>query len=168
MMHIGQEWARGKIVPDLTAQGIPELTTKGEPGKASDNVIFMTPSPNSYFADNETNYINYDYISLNQELFDFYQGLIELRKNYSQLGSAKKEDIKILESANKKSLGVNIEDKIFGFVNADPKAKVTYDLPAGEYDIVVNNKAAGTKSLGVISGGKITINKSDVLILIKK
>ena len=63
---------------------------------------------------------------------------------------------------------VNIEDKIFGFVNADPKAKVTYDLPAGEYDIVVNNKAAGTKSLGVISGSKITINKSDVLILIKK
>lgn len=168
MMHIGQEWARGKIVLDLTAQGIPELTTKGEPGKASDNVIFMTPSPNSYFADNETNYINYDYISLNQELFDFYQGLIELRKNYSQLGSAKKENIKILESANKKSLGVNIENKIFGFVNADPKANVTYEIPAGEYDIVVNNKAAGTKSLGVISGGKITLNKSDVLILIKK
>ena len=168
MMHIGQEWARGKIVPDLTAQGIPELTTKGEPGKASDNVIFMTPSPNSYFADNETNYINYDYIALNQELFDFYQGLIILRKEFPQLGNAAKENVKILENANKKSLGVNIEDKIFGFVNADPKAKVTYEIPFGEYDIVVNASAAGTKSLGTISGGKITLNKSDVLILIKK
>lgn len=168
MMHIGQEWARGKIVPDLTAQGIPELTDKGEPGKASDNVIFMTPSPNSYFADNETNYINYDYISLNQDLFNFYQGLIALRNANPLLGNAKKEDIKILESANKKSLGVNISGKIFGFVNADPKAAVTYEIPAGEYDVVVNNKAAGVQSLGTVSGGKITIGKSDVLILTKK
>lgn len=168
MMHIGQEWARGKIVPDLTAQGIPELTTKGEPGKASDNVIFMTPSPNSYFADNETNYINYDYINLNQELFNFYQGLIALRNANPLLGNAKKEDIKILESANKKSLGVNIGEKIFGFVNADSKAAVTYEIPAGEYDIVVNGKTAGTQSLGTVSGGKITIGKSDVLILTKK
>lgn len=168
MMHIGQEWARGKIVPNLTAQGIPELTTKGEPGKASDNVIFMTPSPNSYFADNETNYINYDYISLNQELFNFYQGLIALRNANPLLGNAKKEDIKIIESANKKSLGVNIGGKILGFVNADSKAAVTYEIPEGEYDIVVNGKTAGTQSLGTVSGGKITIGKSDVLILTKK
>lgn len=168
MMHIGQEWARGKIVPDLTAQGIAELTTKGEPGKASDNVIFMTPSPNSYFADNETNYINYDYISLNQELFNFYQGLIALRNANPLLGNAKKEDIEILENANKKSLGVNIGGKIFGFVNANAKAAAVYEIPTGEYDIVVNSKAAGTQSLGTVSGGKITIGKSDVLILIKK
>ncbi|MCH5149458.1 MAG: hypothetical protein J1G30_02215 [Spirochaetales bacterium] len=168
MMHIGQEWARGKIVPDLTSQRIPEVTTKGEPGRASDNVIFMTPSPNSYFADNETNYINFDYISLNQELFNFYQGLISLRNANPLLGNAKKEDIKILENANKKSLGVNISGKIFGFVNADSKAAVTYEIPEGEYDIVVNGKAAGTQSLGTASGGKITIGKSDVLVLIKK
>lgn len=168
MIHLGQEWARGKIVPDLSKQGIPEVANKGEPGVGSDNVIFLTPTPNSYFADNDTNYINYDYIRLNQPLFDYYQGLIALRKAQPLLGQAKPEQIQILESQNKKSLGVVIAKKIIGLVNADPDQTVTYTIPEGKYDVVADKEKAGITPLREIQGGSITVEKSSSLILIKK
>ena len=167
MLHLGQEWARGKVTPDLTGK-YPEVTNKGEFGKSSDNLIYLTPTPNSYSADNDTNFINYNHIGLNQELFNYYQGLILLRKNESLLGNAKPEQIKILNNDNKNSLGVIIDDKILGFVNSDPEKSAKYSIPEGKYKIVVNDKTAGTKELGEINGGDIEIKPASGLVIIKK
>ncbi|HOF00105.1 MAG TPA: alpha-amylase family glycosyl hydrolase [Spirochaetota bacterium] len=167
MMHLGQEWARGKITPDLTGK-VPEVTNKGEFGKSSDNLIYLTPTPNSYSADNDTNFINFDNISLNQELFDYYKGLIQLRKSEKLLGNAKPEEVKILTNDNKNSLGVIIGDKIFGFVNSDVEKSAEYSIPEGAYKVVVDGKTAGIKAIKEISGGNITINPAEGMILIKK
>ncbi len=170
MLHLGQEWARGKITPDLSKLGIEELSTKGEPGSSSDNVISNTPTPNSYSADNNTNYINYDYIALNKNLWDYYKGLIDLRKSNTLLGTAKPEQVKILNNSNdnKNSLGVEIDKKIYGFVNSDITAEAKYTIPAGKYSVVVNKDAAGTKEIKEINGGEITVEKASSIILIKK
>lgn len=168
MLHLGQEWARGKITPDLSKRGIKEITDKGEIGSSSDNTIFMTPSQNSYSADNETNYINYDYISLNQELFDYYQGLIKLRKSESLLGNATPDQIKILNNDNKNSLGVIIGDKIIGLVNSDKEKTATYEIPQGVYKVVVDKNKAGTETIKEVSTNTITVEKGGSLILIRK
>lgn len=167
MMHLGQEWARGKVTPDLTGK-IQEVTNKGEFGKSSDNLIYLTPTPNSYSADNDTNFINFDNISLNQELFDYYKGLIQLRKSEKLLGNAKPEEVKILTNDNKNSLGVIIGDKIFGFVNSDVEKSAEYSIPEGTYKVMVDGKTAGIKAIKEVSGGNITINPAEGLVLIKK
>lgn len=167
MMHLGQEWARGKVTPDLTKYGIEELDNKGKLGSSSDNVVAFTPTPNSYSADNETNYINFDHIKLNQDLFNYYQGLIKLRKSESLLGNAKPEQVTILDNANKNSLGVIIGDKIIGLVNSDKTNKATYTIPTGKYKVVADKNKAGTDTIREVNGGEIIVEEASSIILIK-
>lgn len=168
MIHLGQEWARSKVTPDLKGE-VPEVIV-GDLGKSSDNVVYLTQTPNSYSADNDTNYINFDYIQYNQDLFDYYQGLIALRKAQPLLGRGDPEKINILRSKNKNnsSLGVEIEGSVYGFVNSNPKDTATFTIPEGSYDIMANKDSAGTKSLGTMNGGEITVDKAASLILVKK
>ncbi len=78
MIHSGQEFARSKIIP----QNIPEK----DPHKG---II----DHNSYEKDNETNYINYNQVKINQDLFNYYKGLIELRKKYEAFRRADYSDV---------------------------------------------------------------------------
>ena len=41
--------------------------------------------PNSYNKDNETNWVNWNELSQNQDLVNFYKALIQIRKEYPQL-----------------------------------------------------------------------------------
>lgn len=168
MLHIGQEWARGKITPDLTGV-YPELTTKGPVGLTSDNLVYLTPAPNSYSADNETNWINFDYAQLNQSLIDYYKGLIQLRKSQPLLGTADPTQITLQYSETQpKALGTHIAGKVFGFVNADPAAAAVFTLPDGTYDVVVEEGKAGTASLRTQTGGQVTIPPQSGLVVIRK
>lgn len=164
MLHLGQEFGRTKLTPDQTGK-VPEVTTNGPIGSGSDNLVFLVPSPNSYQADNETNYINYNDIKLNQELFDYYRGLIRLRGMEELFRKSKPEEITILNAANKNSLGINLKNRIFGFVNTDPSNPAEYEIPQGKYSVLVNGKSAGTEELSVISGGKITVDPATSLII---
>lgn len=168
MLHIGQEWARGKVTPDLTGQ-VEELTTKGPLGGGSDNVAFLTPSPNTYSADNETNWINFDHARLNANLINYYKGLIRLRQAQPLMSSARHEEIELLvNEENPKSLGTALGQKIYGFVNADPAQPAVYSLPEGTYDVVVDQDKAGTVSLRTVSGSTITVPPQSGLILLRK
>lgn len=168
MIHLGQEWARGKVTPDLSKTGIKEIDNKGELGSSSDNVISLTPTPNSYSADNETNWINFDHIKLNQDLFNYYQGLIALRKSEALLGNAKPEQVEILTNENKNSLGVIIGGRIIGFVNSDPNNSASYSIPSGTYRVVADKNTAGTTAIREITASEVVVEKSSALILIRK
>ena len=63
---------------------------------------------------------------------------------------------------------VEIDKKIYGFVNSDITAEAKYTIPAGKYSVVVNKDAAGTKEIKEINGGEITVEKASSLIIIKK
>jgi pullulanase/glycogen debranching enzyme len=67
MIHSGQEYARSKIIAN------DENVNDKHKGMIDHN---------SYEKDNETNYINYNHAEINEELFDYYKGLIELRKRF--------------------------------------------------------------------------------------
>ncbi len=168
MMHLGQEWARGKVTPDLTGK-MEELSTKGKIGSSSDNVVFMTPAPNTYSADNETNWINFNHVTLNQNLLDFYAGLIRLRIAQPLLGAAPAKDITILDNeAVPNSMGTAIAGKIYGFVNADLTKPALFTIPTGAYNIMLDNDKASPTPLGEMQGGQITVPPQSGLILIKK
>jgi pullulanase/glycogen debranching enzyme len=165
MIHLGQEWARGKVFPDLS--GEMEELFKGSLGSSSDYVVFNVPTPNSYSADNETNWINYDHVELNRELLDYYKGWIALRNSQPLLGNGDPGQIELLESSNRNSLGVNVHGQIFGFVNSDPNQGASFEIPPGDYTIVVNKENAGTESLGSHSGGSVEIGAASTLVLLK-
>jgi pullulanase/glycogen debranching enzyme len=109
---------------------------------------------NSYNKDNETNYINFEHPKINKDLFNYYTGLIELRKTFNAFRHTDYENIIFFEIAEHPfALAYLLEykdQKFFVAFNANQKNNVTIKLPDGEWDVLVNNKKAGINSLAKI------------------
>lgn len=165
MMHVGQEWGRGKVVPDLKGKA-PEAFI-GSLGVSSDAVVTGIPTPNSYSADNETNWINFTKIKLNQNLWDYYTGLIKLRNKETIIGTADPVSVQLFENENPNAGGVSWDGKLYGFVNTDRENAVEFELPEGKYSVLVDNDKAGTTELRVMKGGVFSM-PAGVLIVKKK
>ena len=156
MISEGQEFARSKVIP----LNIPEE----DPHKGMID-------HNSYDKDNETNYINYNHAKINEELINYYKGLIELRKKYEAFRRADYKNVTFYDfKKNPFAMSYSVKykkDVFFILLNADPKSEFEYDLPEGEWDVVVDENSAGTTSLKTVNG-KILINSSTGTILKKK
>lgn len=153
MIHSGQEFARSKIIPLNISEEDPH---KG------------MIDHNSYDKDNETNYINYNHAKINEELFNYYKGLIELRKKYEAFRRADYSDVKFFNYKDKPfALGYYVKYKAEEFVvlfNADPKSSFEADLPEGEWDVLADESKAGINSIKTVQQ-KVTINSSAGMIL---
>jgi len=139
MIHAGQEFARSKVIPcDI---------------KATDEHKGMIDH-NSYDKDNETNYINYNHSKINEELLNYYKGLIQLRKKYDVFRRADYGDVDFIKiESNPFALGYQVKfnnDVFLVLLNANPKVKEEFILPDGEWDILVNPATAGIESLGTL------------------
>lgn len=122
MIHSGQEFARSKIIAH----------TK------SPDIHIGTLDHNSYEKDNETNYINYEQAEWNNELLQYYKGLISLKKKYPQLRKASLQDISFLaDTSNEFGVGyiskIGDGKELLVFVNGDSKIKSEIKLPEGEW-----------------------------------
>ena len=53
---------------------------------------------NTYDKDNEVNYINYNHAKMNQDLWDYYKGLIDLRKEFRSFRRAEYDEVKFHKS----------------------------------------------------------------------
>ncbi len=144
MIHSGQEFARSKVIPF----NIPV----DDPHKGMID-------HNSYDKDNETNYINYNHAKINEELFNYYKGLIELRKKYEAFRRANYKDVTFMDFKEKSfTLGYNLKyktDEFIVFLNADPKLNLDVNLPEGEWEILVDENIAGVSPLKTISKNAI-------------
>lgn len=140
MIHAGQEFARSKVIE--TNNNIPD-NAKGE------------VDYNSYNKDNTTNYINYNHVKLNTNLFNYYKGLIELRKTYKEFRRASTEEISFMENLqNKFTLGFRIK-KEYDFIvilNAEAEKEEEITIPEGKWEIVVNDTHAGASVISTVSG----------------
>ncbi len=141
MISEGQEFARSKVIPFNI-----EVDDKHK-GKMDHN---------SYEKDNETNFINYKHAQINNELVEYYKGLINLRKRFPAFRRAAYDDIRFFElPGNNFALAYKVKygnDVFFVVFNANHTQTALYDLPEGEWDILVSGTKAGTESLGTISG----------------
>lgn len=155
MISEGQEFARSKVIP---------LNVKvDDPQKGMID-------HNSYDKDNETNYINYKYAELNKDLFNYYSGLIKLRETFGAFRRAKYDEVKFFEMKTDFTLGYQINYNSENFVvlfNADPSNGIDFNLPEGDWDILVNPDKAGINSLGTVKE-KITVQPSSGFVLKKK
>ncbi|MBK7500785.1 MAG: pullulanase [Ignavibacteriales bacterium] len=155
MIHSGQEFARSKVLP---------LTNQNDPHRGMID-------HNTYDKDNEVNYINYNHAKMNQDLWDYYKGLIELRKEFKSFRRAEYDEVKFISvHDNDFALGyeVNHEDEDFVVLfNAHPLKEVVCELPKGKWEVLVNSDKAGIKAIETVSG-IITIPTSSGFVLKKK
>ncbi|RJP74308.1 MAG: pullulanase [Ignavibacteriales bacterium] len=155
MIHEGQEYARSKVIPNDVKE---KDTLKG------------TIDHNTYNKDNEVNYLNFNYAKLNKELVDYYKGLIELRNKFDAFRRAEYEEINFMQvEKHPFALGYSLKHHGTEFVvlfNPEEK-QVRFDLPEGEWDILVNPEKAGVVSLGRIEE-TITLQPKDGYVLHKK
>lgn len=139
MIHSGQEFARSKVIPHNIKIDDPH---KG------------MLDHNTYDKDNEVNYINYKHAELNNELVEYYKGLIELRKTFESFRRARYEDVTFYNiKDNPFAIGFAVNYKNESFIvlmNANRTMDEEFILPDGEWDILVNPDKAGIKSLGKI------------------
>ncbi|MGC8963872.1 MAG: alpha-amylase family glycosyl hydrolase [Brevinematia bacterium] len=194
MLHQGQEFARSKIVDPnspwlkdfkIDEKGnwykeivLPNGKTKKvmwPGGKAKPNTI----DHDSYEKDDDTNWINYDEalkLEPNKELVEYYRGLIAIRKKFNPFRKADINKITFIESKEKlnPTLGWILPGDnttggkdIIVIVNGNQVSSATFTLPEGEWEILANDKVAGTTSIGTISG-EITVKPISGMILIKK
>lgn len=155
MIHAGQEFARSKVIP-LKNSFDPEA------GHIDHN---------SYNKDDETNYINYEHANINSDLLDYYKGLIKLRKTFEAFRRAEYDSYKFTKfSTNDFAIKIEIKYKNEYFIalfNSHPNLTATFSLPAGLFDILVDNNKAGINSLGEIKT-QVHLQSRSVLILKRK
>lgn len=134
MIHQGQEYGRSKkIAPN-----------------ACNDPLTGTFDENSYNKDNETNWINYRHIADNAELFEYYRGLVQLRKSTPNIfGNAKRSQIFFLETGDPFLVGFTIEEvrnkkthRWFVALNAERFAAKKITLPKGRWELLVNENVA--------------------------
>ena len=153
MFQEGDEFARTKVIP--YTEEIPD-TNKGR----IDN--------NSYNKDNSTNYINYKHAEINSDLVDYYKGLISLREKFPAFRRAEYNEVKFYEvQDNPFALGYHLNYKGEHFIvlfNANRNKVENFDLPEGNWEILVNQDKAGVEQLGIITH-KIEISPSTGMVL---
>ena len=157
MMHAGQEFARSKVIVK-------------EPGVK--DIAFGEMDHDSYNKDNETNYLNFDDIKINQDIFDYYKELIALRKYLPELRSADRKQITVIASKdNEFGLGYltrSSKRTVAVLVNTSPDKVANFDIDEGLWNIHANNEFASIQPRGTLSGGKVELLPGSQLLLIKK
>lgn len=157
MFHDGQEFARSKVIA---------ATNVDDPNHGRID-------HNSYEKDNETNWINYEHKRINEELYQYYKGLIKLRKKYPVLRKAPRESIKFLNCENEFGIGYWIDKTISGvendivvLMNGDPKNSIKFKLPNGEWSVIVNEEKAGVDIIQAGLAGELQLAPTSGIVMI--
>jgi len=156
MIHSGQEFARSKVI------AYEENVEDKDVG---------TLDHNSYNKDNETNYIDYKHAEINSELFEYYQGLIKLRKKHDAFRKANFESYKFIPIKGKEfSLVYELNHKnkkYYVAFNADPKSKLKIELPEGWWEILADDKSSQGLTKKSVNG-TIILPPSSGIVLLKR
>ncbi|MBU1095760.1 MAG: pullulanase [Ignavibacteriae bacterium HGW-Ignavibacteriae-2] len=156
MIHAGQEFARSKVIP---FDGNVNDIHKGQ------------IDHNSYEKDNTTNYINFKHAEINKDLFNYYKGLIELRKSFAAFREADPENIIFFETAgNPFALSYQInfgKDTFLVLLNASNNINQKFICPEGKWNVLVDENTAGVSVIKSLSG-EIVINSKCGMVLKKQ
>lgn len=156
MMHAGQEWSRAKVV-------------EPEPGVEDPYVNRL--DHNSYEKDNETNYLNFDHIKPNLQLFNYYKGLIKIRLDAPALRKSLSEAIHFWSYSDSLHLTCIIFGELSGdsydyiiSLNGNPSAVHTIELPEGLWEVLASGDVASPEGFD-IAARDLTIQPTSGYIL---
>jgi len=141
MIHAGQEFARSKVIVKTNAND-------SEAGKMDYD---------SYNKDNETNWINFNDIAANKQLYHYYIGLIGIRKWSPALCRSEQSSIQFEHYNDPLHICfyVNGEESgdIYDYyvaINATFSHSMDITVPKGTWEVLVNNGFASASPLDLI------------------
>ncbi|MFQ6612920.1 MAG: hypothetical protein ACE5D2_07440 [Fidelibacterota bacterium] len=147
-IHEGQEWARSKVIAATT---VPDK-----------NVGIL--DHNSYEKDNETNWLNWQEKELNQELVNYYKGLIELRKQFLAFHHSRPKDFAFLDLSIQPAAGYLLQNKFLVILNGNSRKPVIQSLPPGDWHILANEAIVTPEGAKIVTG-KIKVAPTSGVIL---
>lgn len=153
----------------LTSQGIPFFHAGEEMARTKKG------NDNSYQAPDSINMINWDNKTTYNDLYNYYKGLIELRKAYPafrmQTAAEINEKIEFVDTEFS-VIAYRIHDALEDgreiaviFNGTLEEKQVTLD--ANAWDVLVNKDTAGTAVIETIKGGTILIPSKSTLVLLE-
>ncbi|MFC1568836.1 alpha-amylase family glycosyl hydrolase [bacterium] len=155
MMHAGQEFGRSKVI---AKSKLPEIYAG-----------FI--DHNSYNKDDETNWINYEHMRLNQELVDYYAGLIAIRRKYPFLRHAQKGKLTFLTTSSNLMVAYRVtgskEKSIMVLLNCHRQDAYAMQLPPGPWDVLADVQHAKPDPIRRLMTDTVTLGPSTGLILIQ-
>ncbi|WP_210512120.1 alpha-amylase family glycosyl hydrolase [Natronogracilivirga saccharolytica] len=155
MIHQGQEWARSKWI-------VPENNNDPDAQKLDHN---------SYEKDNATNYLDFSEIGYNPELFDYYRGLIRLRKNTEAFRLAKARDINFHPYEDARHITFEVSAKhtpetvYLVSLNGNPDSDHAVHLPEGKWDLIADHSGIYADKPVPVRGKKIDVPRTSGIIL---
>ena len=153
-----------------TSQGIPFMLSGEEILRSKDG------DSNSYKSSDEVNGIKWD--DTNTEVYEYYKGLIEFRKNHAALRMTSAEDIEqyleFIDEVPSQVVAYTIDgaangevaDKLLIIYNAN-KESVELNIPDGEWKVCIKDSKAGTDVIETVSGGKVTVGPISCMALVQ-
>lgn len=143
MIHAGQEFARAKVIEN---SDVPDRE-------------MHRLDHNSYNKDNWTNYIDFEEISKNRELYYYYKGLIRLRRNSPGLRKARPDSVHFTNYEDALHITFSIKDhgtkdpfEYYISINGNPEKEQLLHLPPGFWHLMVSETVASDVPISVISG----------------
>lgn len=162
-----QKLANGIV---LTSQGVPFLHSGVEFCRTKERI------ENSFSSPDSINSINYSRKAEFIDIFNYYKGLIKIRKEHPAFRMYSAEDIKehieFLEGLPKNTVAFILKNNANGdlwtniliIYNAN-KFPVTIDVPYYRWNLVANKYSAGTDILSTFESNKITVDSLCMNIL---
>ena len=136
LIHQGQEWGHTQVI--------------AETNYPDENVGKMDRNP--YNKDNETNWVDWNELKQNQVLFDYYKGLIKIRKKYSQLRNSSVTLIEFLDLENEFGLGYIYDNSLAIYLNGDPNNSISIKLLDGKWLQLSNSTQVDINGIRVAEG----------------
>ncbi|WP_081943526.1 type I pullulanase [Caloranaerobacter azorensis] len=165
----------------LLANGIV-LTSQGIPFIHAGDELLRTKfgDHNSYKSPDAINKIRWEYKAKFKPVFDYYKGLIELRKTHPAFRMTTKKDVESNIEILRQDGNV-VAYKLKDYANNDTwrnivviynanKHSVDVNLPndSDTWNIVVNDKKAGTEVIETIKGSTVTVEGLSMMVLYDK
>ena len=153
----------------LTSQGVPFILSGEEMLRDKKGVH------NSYRSPDSINRLDWNNLKRYQQVFDYYAGLISLRKQHPafRMGSADevRKNLCFLEAPEgvvayqlKNNAGGDSWKNIIVVLNSQ-KTPQTVDVPENTYTMVVANGKVDTNGIGLLSGKTLTVAPQSALIV---
>lgn len=155
MIHEGQEFARSKVIAPTD---VPDRHV----GRIDHN---------SYNKDNPTNWLNFDFAELNQELVKYYRGLIEMRRAHPAFRHSDPENFTFRETQDSLFLVYEINynrNKYLVLLNGNQSVSQNFEMPEGIWGVLADSDKAGTKPNRVLSQSMLEIPSTSGMVLVKE
>lgn len=154
------------------------FTSQGTPFMFAGEEIFRDKKGvhNSYKSPDSINAIDWNLKNTNAEQFDYYRNLIRLRKEHPAFRMTTAEDIARNIVFDKVTAPNVVSYSIRNNANGDEwkEIKLVFNgaetpyiasIPKGEWTVIARDGAINADGMGIIKGGKVTVEPTSALIL---